>query len=127
MGVERLRVHLGVETGIVTREASGFAVARARKLALPEVLTGVADKGAALVEVAGRRGLAPDEIAFVGDDVNDLPALALAGLAACPSDAFPAVKAAVHHVCTLPGGHGAFREVAEIVLFARLGETPTTP
>lgn len=124
MGVERLRRHLGVETGFVTREVTGFAAARARKLRVALLETGAADKGESLSRIGAERGVDLSEIAFLGDDVNDLPALRRAGLAACPSDAFFPVRAAAHLVCDGRGGDGAFRDLAETILFACLGETP---
>jgi 3-deoxy-D-manno-octulosonate 8-phosphate phosphatase (KDO 8-P phosphatase) len=124
LGVERLRRHLSIETGFVTRELSGFAAARGGKLSVPIVETGALGKDEVVRRLAAARELDPSEIAFLGDDVNDLPALALVGLAACPSDAFFLVPPAVHFVAPSPGGHGAFRDLAELVLFARLGETP---
>lgn len=124
MGVERLRRHLSIETGFVTRELSGFAAARARKLSVPIVETGTLRKDEIVRRLASARELDLAEIAFLGDDVNDLPAFGLVGLAACPADAFFLVVPAVHFVAPSPGGHGAFRDLAELVLFARLGETP---
>ncbi len=61
-----------------------------------------------------RRDLSPSQVAFLGDDANDLPALARAGFAGCPADAFDPVRDACHYVCRAPGGHGAFREFAEV-------------
>lgn len=124
MGVERLRRHLGVETGFVTREISGFAAARARKLSVSLVETGAVGKDETVRRLAAAGGLEVSEVAFLGDDVNDLPALGICGLAACPSDAFFLVRSAAHFVCPSPGGHGAFRDLAELVLHARLGATP---
>lgn len=124
MGVERLRRHLSIETGFVTREPSGFAAARSRKLSVALVETAALRKDETVRRLAAERGLEPAQVAFLGDDVNDLPAFRVVGLAACPSDAFFLVRAAAHHVCPSPGGHGAFRDLAELVLFARLGETP---
>lgn len=124
MGVERLRRHAGVETGFVTRETSGFAAARAKKLGVSLVEAGALGKGEALLRIAAEHGLEPSEVAYLGDDVNDLPALRLAGLSACPVDAFFLVLSSVHFVCSARGGDGAFRELAEAVVYARLGETP---
>lgn len=124
MGVERLREISGIETGFVTKEKTGFAAARARKLKITEVHCGADDKGKAIEEIAARRGLAVEEIAFIGDDVNDLPALRRAGLSACPSDSFPPVLKEVHFVSSERGGHGAFRQFAELILFAQHGRTP---
>lgn len=124
MGVERLRVHAGIETGILTREVSGFAKARARKLSISELHTGVHDKAEVARSIAARKGLGLEEVAYLGDDVNDLGLLRAAGLSACPSDAFFLVLPAVRFVCPSPGGRGAFRDLAELVLFARRSETP---
>lgn len=124
MGVERLRRHLGIETGFVTREVSGFAAARARKLSVSLVETGARGKDETVRRLAAAGALEPSEVAFLGDDLNDLSALGICGLAACPSDAFFLVRAAAHFVAPSPGGRGAFRDLAELVLFARLGATP---
>ena len=124
MGVERLRALAGIETGIVTRERSEVAARRAEKLGIRELHLGTLDKAAALEDIARRRDLSPSQVAFLGDDANDLAALARAGFAGCPADAFEPVRDACHYVCHAPGGHGAFREFAEIVLHAVLRESP---
>jgi len=115
MGFERLR-SAGVEAGIVSREASAIHAKRAERLRLSEVHLGVADKLAAIRAIAVRRGLGLDQIAFVGDDVQDLEALGAVGFSACPADAEPVVRDAVDYVASRPGGHGAFRECADLIL-----------
>jgi 3-deoxy-D-manno-octulosonate 8-phosphate phosphatase (KDO 8-P phosphatase) len=120
MGVERLREG-GLETAIVTRERSPIVARRAEKLAIP-VYEGVRDKRALLTALEDARGLTADELAFIGDDVNDLglmQVLASRGLTAAPADAEPQVAAAVHLRCHRPGGQGAFREFAEWILELR--------
>ena len=124
MGVERLRALAGIETGIVTRERSEVTARRAEKLGIHELHLGALDKAAVLEDVARRRDLTASQVAFLGDDVNDLPVLARAGLAGCPADAFESVRESCHYVCRAPGGHAAFREFAELVLHAVLRETP---
>lgn len=119
MGVERLRTLAGIETGIVTGELSGAVLHRAEKLGIAECHLGAKDKAAVLRDIMARLNLGSDEIAYLGDDVNDLPAFALAGLTACPADAFAPVRAAAQVVLEASGGHGAFREFAELVLKAR--------
>ncbi len=108
-----------IRLGFVTGRASGVVRDRARELDLAFYRENCWAKGDALREAAGEMGLEPAEIAFVGDDVQDLPALALAGFAACPADAHPEVRRRVHYVAAAPGGRGAVREVAERILDAR--------
>ena len=77
------------------------------------------DKGPRFLKVCARLDVTPADTAYLGDDVNDLPAIGLARLSACPADARPEVRAACNIVLHTPGGHGAFRELADLVLAAR--------
>jgi 3-deoxy-D-manno-octulosonate 8-phosphate phosphatase (KDO 8-P phosphatase) len=118
---------------IVSAQKEGLAVAvlsgrlapplrgRLRDLHIPAalVIEGSRDKASDVTALAGRIGVSLDALAFVGDDLPDLPALALVGLAACPSDAAPEVKERCHLVCAAAGGDGAVREVVETVLRAQ--------
>lgn len=113
MAVERLRQEIDVDFGIVTGELSPSVRKRAEKLKISELHLGAKDKVAVLTEICQRRGLAPDQIAFIGDDVNDLSILGAVGLACCPADALPPVRAVAQWVSTLPGGGGCVRELAE--------------
>ncbi len=115
MGVERLRVH-GVETAIVSGEASPPLRARAAKLAIAEQHLGVRDKVAVLKDLCARKGLTEAEVAYIGDDVNDVPIMRRVGLAGCPGDAMAAARDVATIVCSATGGNGAFREFAEAVL-----------
>ncbi len=118
MGVERLR-NAGVETGIITGERSPSVLRRAEKLGLRHVLLGVKDKLGAVRALCAQEGLALDQVGFIGDDVNDLEVLTLLtahSLTAAPADALPSVLGVVNHVCSAPGGHGAFRDFAEWIL-----------
>jgi 3-deoxy-D-manno-octulosonate 8-phosphate phosphatase (KDO 8-P phosphatase) len=116
MGVERLRKIAGVETGIITGELSPSVARRAEKLAIKELHLGVKDKLGRLTEILSRLKLEWAEIAYIGDDVNDLEVLEHVGIAGCPSDAMPQVRAAAHYICTNKGGEGAFREFAELII-----------
>ena len=125
MGVQRLRA-AGVATAIITRERSAIVRRRAEKLELPHLWLGVRDKRAHLEHVLAETGLRADQLAFVGDDLNDLDlmrAIGAEGLTAAPADAMPEVARAAHYVCHAAGGRGAFREVAEWLLGLR--GTPT--
>jgi 3-deoxy-D-manno-octulosonate 8-phosphate phosphatase (KDO 8-P phosphatase) len=121
MGVELLR-DAGIATAIVTRERSACAARRAEKLALPFHFDGVRDKAAHLPEILAKAGLLAQEVAYMGDDVNDLGILervGAEGLTAAPADAMPEVAERVHYRSSRPGGAGAFRDFAEWVLDLR--------
>jgi 3-deoxy-D-manno-octulosonate 8-phosphate phosphatase (KDO 8-P phosphatase) len=121
LGVERLR-EAGIGTAILTRETSAIVRRRAEKLRLPHLFEGVADKAAHLEAVERETGLARQEMAFIGDDLNDLGlvlALSDHGLTGAPADAVSEVGGAVHYRTWRPGGHGAFREFAEWVIRSR--------
>jgi 3-deoxy-D-manno-octulosonate 8-phosphate phosphatase (KDO 8-P phosphatase) len=116
MGVERLRKLASVETGIITREDSKPVAKRAEKLKIAEVHMGIQDKAATLKDIMERRKLSKEEIAYIGDDVNDKDIMEQVGLCACPSDAMGVVKDISHYICRTVGGHGAFREFAEVII-----------
>jgi YrbI family 3-deoxy-D-manno-octulosonate 8-phosphate phosphatase len=120
MGVARLRA-IGVRTQIVTRESSPIVARRAEKLGIDVVHLGVADKRRAVEQIVAETELAPEQVAYVGDDVNDLEAMSFVGLSACPADAEPVVRQRVHHVLRHGGGKGALRELAELIIDAASG------
>jgi 3-deoxy-D-manno-octulosonate 8-phosphate phosphatase (KDO 8-P phosphatase) len=116
MGVERLLNLAKVETGIITGEKSESVKKRAEKLNIKELHLGIKDKLAILKEILMKKNLAADEIAYIGDDVNDIEIMQNVGLSACPSDAFKSVKKHADYLCGKKGGNGAFREFAELIL-----------
>ena len=118
MGVVRLREH-GVTTGIVTGETSPSVRTRAAKLRIEELHLGIQDKPACLREILDRTGLAVEEVAFIGDDVNDVDVLGLVGLSACPGDATEFARAVADYHCRTAGGFGCFRELAELIIAAQ--------
>lgn len=109
----------GVLTAIVTARQSTIVVRRARELKIAEVHQGVSDKAATVREVLARHGIAPAQACYVGDDVGDLGPLKLVGLPVAVADAVPAVRRAARYVTRAPGGHGAVREVCDLILAAR--------
>jgi len=109
----------GLEVAFVTGRTSDLVRRRARELGVTHVLEGIRDKGAALRDLAERLGLAPDAVAFVGDDLNDLPALSWCGLPVAVAGAPEQVRAAAAWVTEAPGGAGAVRETAERLLIAQ--------
>jgi 3-deoxy-D-manno-octulosonate 8-phosphate phosphatase (KDO 8-P phosphatase) len=120
MGVERLRKLMNIETGIVTGELSGSVKKRAEKLKIQELHLGSKNKILVLNGLLKRKNLKAENIAFIGDDMNDLEIMKLVGLAACPSDAIDDVKKISDYVCKNCGGHGAFRELAELIIKSNL-------
>jgi 3-deoxy-D-manno-octulosonate 8-phosphate phosphatase (KDO 8-P phosphatase) len=118
MGVERLR-EIGIEVGIITGEKSESVVKRAEKLNIEMVHLFCKDKPAVIREMIDQKKFTAEEIAYIGDDVNDDEAMKLVGLSAAPADAFFKTRELAHFVCRRPGGHGAFREFAEFIIEAR--------
>jgi len=110
---------VGLPAAVLTARKSEMVEVRGRELKLAAVVQGKKEKGPALEELAQSLGFSPAECAYMGDDTNDLAPLKRAGLAACPADAMPEVRDAVHWVATRTGGHGAARELVELVLRAQ--------
>ena len=109
----------GIKTGLITRRSSETVALRARDLKIDHVYQGIADKGKCLEEIAKREGLRPEEAAFVGDDVIDLPAMRAAGFAIAVQNARPEVKQEAHYVTPHAGGEGALRDAVEYILKAQ--------
>ncbi|MEJ0100922.1 MAG: HAD-IIIA family hydrolase [Pseudomonadota bacterium] len=109
----------GLHIAVVTAERSAAVDARMRKLNIRNYIPGQRDKRGALETLAAQWNCSVDEIAYVGDDLNDLPGLEVAGFACCPADAVAAVRAKADYVTVLPGGAGAVREVCDLLLAAR--------
>lgn len=118
MGVERLRLLAGVDVGIISGENSAAVQRRAEKLQISELHLGIKDKQALLEEICARRGLRRMEIAYIGDDSNDLEIMAQVGLTAVPADGLPFVQETADYLCQTQGGYGAFREFAELIIAA---------
>lgn len=109
----------GVTVAIVSGRDSPAVTRRAAELGIRHVRQGVADKGAELDRLLGELGVAPEELACVGDDTPDAPMLRRAGLAIGVADAHPALLASAHWVTRAKGGRGAVREVCDLLLSAR--------
>lgn len=109
----------GLRTGLLSGRASEVVARRAAELGMAVVRQGVSDKAAALREILGQEQLAPHEVAYIGDDLNDLPVMAQVGLAAAPADAPFEVRAQAFMVMSAAGGRGCLREFVEAILRAR--------
>lgn len=120
MGVERLRKLAGIETAIITGENTQSVRRRAEKLNIKYLYQGISDKSECLTDLASKLGLALSEIAYIGDDVNDLPAIDICGFSGAPSDAFEDITEKVDYITLRSGGNGAFREFAEFIIKAQI-------
>jgi len=117
MGISRAR-RAGLIFALISGEDSPLVDRIALKLGIDDVFKGCKDKAAALQEFARRRDLRVAEIAFMGDDVNDLGAMQLAGLAAVPANAEKTVRQHAKFVSQYDGGMGAVRELVEFLINA---------
>src|SRR5574337_641697 len=120
MGIKLLQ-KAGLITAIVTQERTRLVARRAEKLAIPELHQGVFDKLSVIRDMAMRHGISLRQVAYIGDDVNDIEAMQAVGFSAAPADSLPQVLKIVNYVCRHKGGEGAVRELAEIILLSRSG------
>jgi 3-deoxy-D-manno-octulosonate 8-phosphate phosphatase (KDO 8-P phosphatase) len=116
MGVERLRELVNIKTSIITGELSGSVKKRAEKLKINELYLGAKKKHLLLEEILTKNNLKAENVAVIGDDINDIELMKIAGFTAAPSDAMPEVVKIVDYVCKNRGGNGAFREFAELLI-----------
>jgi 3-deoxy-D-manno-octulosonate 8-phosphate phosphatase (KDO 8-P phosphatase) len=109
----------GLRVGIITKRESATVAIRARDLKLEFVYQGQAHKLAAAQEIVAKAGCTLAELAYVGDDVVDLPVMRACGLAIATANARPQAKAAAHYITPNPGGHGAGRDAIDFILNAQ--------
>ncbi|HEX2227504.1 MAG TPA: HAD hydrolase family protein [Candidatus Binatia bacterium] len=107
----------GIQAGFVTGRSSDVVRHRARELGVEIVYQGVADKARAYEEIKHLTRLADEEIAYMGDDIGDIPVLRRAGLAITVKESWLATNH-VDYVTRASGGHGAVREIADLLLRA---------
>lgn len=118
MGIRLLREN-GCKIAIITGEESEIVRRRAEKLKIVDLYMGVENKAEKVNEFRRKHGIALDEIAYVGDDINDIGAMEIVGIATAVADAVPAVKKVAAYITEKKGGEGAVREVADIILATR--------
>lgn len=109
----------GILTGAISGRESGATSKRCAELKLDFCHQGIMDKVSTFEKLVKHYKLKMKEVAFIGDDINDLAVLGMAGFSVCPSDTFDYIKERVHLVASVKGGHGVLREVADLVLAAR--------
>jgi 3-deoxy-D-manno-octulosonate 8-phosphate phosphatase (KDO 8-P phosphatase) len=109
-------LRLGLTVGFLSARSSPPTALRAAQLGVTLVHQGVASKLETYDQIVDELLLEPEQVAYMGDDVLDLPVLRRAGLSAAPADAVPAVRERVHWISRAAGGHGAARELIEMIL-----------
>lgn len=118
VGIKRVQA-LGVELAIISAGASGSILHRSRTLGIVHVFTAVDDKLASLNTLCHQLGISLDDVAHMGDDVNDLPVMAVVGCPMTVADAVPEARDAALYVTQRSGGNGAVREVCDLIIKAR--------
>jgi 3-deoxy-D-manno-octulosonate 8-phosphate phosphatase (KDO 8-P phosphatase) len=120
MGI-RLLHHHGVHVAVISARASKLVGTRMRDLGIKHWFTGQDDKVAALASILGDLALAEEQVAYVGDDILDVPVMRRVGFAVAVADAHPYAKQSAHFVTRALGGHGAVREVCDAIIEAQGG------
>jgi 3-deoxy-D-manno-octulosonate 8-phosphate phosphatase (KDO 8-P phosphatase) len=110
---------MGIQTGFITGRRSPAVARRAAELKVSFVYLGQAKKMQAYDECLERAGVTSDEVAYLGDDLPDIPLAQRSGLAVCVADGSADLKAVCHYTTQRPGGRGAAREVIELILKAQ--------
>jgi 3-deoxy-D-manno-octulosonate 8-phosphate phosphatase (KDO 8-P phosphatase) len=117
-GIKMLQLS-GVATAIISARQSASLTRRASDLGMTYLQQGVHDKRAAFEQLLAQTGLAAAQCGFIGDDIIDLPILLRVGFAASVPGAHAEVRARVHYVTEAAGGHGAAREICDLILRAQ--------
>lgn len=112
----KLLQRAGIQVGLLTARASRAVTVRAAQLSIDLVHQDVSDKAAGYARIKRETGLSDRDVAYVGDDMVDMPVLQRAGFAVAVGDAWEGVKQVSDYVTEQPGGRGAVREVAELLL-----------
>jgi len=118
LGIE-LWHRAGMKSGIISGRKSSAVERRARGLGMSFVVQGVTEKVQAFTETVAQAGVTNDEVAFIGDDLNDIPLMMRSGLGIAVADAAVEARERAHYVTQLSGGYGAVREVIELILKAQ--------
>ncbi|RUO26653.1 3-deoxy-manno-octulosonate-8-phosphatase KdsC [Aliidiomarina minuta] len=117
-GIKAL-LHSGIEVAVITGRQSNIVEKRMQALGVPYIYQGQHDKTQAYTELQQKLELSNEQVAYVGDDVPDLPLIKSCGLGIAVRDAHPSVQRAAAYVTALPGGFGAVREVTDLLLLSQ--------
>lgn len=120
-GIKQLSAR-GVDIAVISGRASDAVTRRMAELGVSQVYQGIGDKLPVLEKLMTRLGLATNQVAFMGDDAPDVPAMRRVGLAVCPADAHQSAAAASHWRTTRPGGRGAVRELCDLLIEVQYGD-----
>ena len=118
LGIKMLQ-KAGIPVGIITGRSSDIVARRAEELGITDLAQGQRFKTNAWEAMLALHGLENEEVAYMGDDLPDLPAMRMVGLAARPADGHAALEPYVHWTAPHAGGHGAVRDFAELILTAQ--------
>lgn len=119
--IARLRAH-GIEPVIITGRKSEIVSQRCAELKITELYQGIENKSYKLRDVCKKYCIDLSQVAYIGDDLNDLPCMKICGYSACPSDAMKQVRDSVNYVCQSKGGEGAVREYIDYLLSKQVAE-----
>ena len=126
-GLRLLQMYAGVKLAVLTGRRADLVMQRCRELSIEHVVGQSRAKGKAIEEIAQSMAVPLEQTCYMGDDVNDLPALRRVGFSAAPADAAPEVLREVSWVSKRPAGRGAVRELCELLLGATSGWPPAEP
>ena len=115
MAVELLRNNK-IPVVIITGEKSQIVLSRAKKLLIKDVFIGIKKKELLLPKICKKYKIKEDNIAYIGDDINDLKILEKVGFSASPKDGMSVIKKKSNYVCKVKGGEGVLREVADMII-----------
>jgi len=118
MGITLLKKQ-HIPTIIVTKEKTVMVRKWAKKMSIKKILDGVKSKETVLAKICKDFQVTLQEIAFIGDDVNDIELLKKVGFAVAPADAIKEVKKQADYICKINGGKGAFRELVDLILLSK--------
>lgn len=106
----------GFECGIISTDGPDLIEVRNKRMKMDFVITGTWNKLEKLEELCSEKNITLENVAYLGDDINDLSIINAVGFSACPNDATDSVLSSVDYICKKKGGDGAFREFAELII-----------
>ena len=115
MGMELL-LNYKIKTVIITRENSKIVKKRVKKIRIADLYSGILDKKNILPKILSKYSVKSNQIAYIGDDVNDIDIMKSVGFSATPLDGNYKVKKISDYICNINGGKGAFRELADLII-----------